>query len=66
MGSRVFLKMPGRIQAKLFLPQTRILRSNMVTVSDMRTILEGDSDKGRVFVVMEVRGMEVRREAPRS
>lgn len=38
----------------------------MVTVSDMRTILEGDSDKGRVFVVMEVRGMEVEERGPKE
>lgn len=59
-GPACFYKMPDRTHAKWCLPQTRILRGHIVTVSDMRTILEGDSlRKGRIFVVMGVGGTEV-------
>lgn len=40
----MFIKCQAKFKQKLFLPPRRILRSNTVAVSDMRTILEGDSD----------------------
>lgn len=40
----MFIKCQAKFKQKLFLPPRRILRSNTVTVSDMRTILEGESD----------------------
>lgn len=50
----MFIKCQAKFKQKLFLSPRRILRSNTVAVSDMRTILEGESDGQNVFVMIGV------------